>query len=131
MKKAYFKLALRFHPDKKKHSQASDVMLMINAAKEELEDTLRYNDAMRGKERVHMAQNYIEISSDSSSSSSSDDLLETSYDESYDSGTSQKPTKPVTSSNKLSTFLAKHKSGNEETPLKQPHQDAFNLKQET
>ena len=33
----------------------------------------------------------------------------------------QKQTKPVTSSNKPSTFPAKCKSDNEETPLKQPH----------
>ena len=35
------------------------------------------------------------------------------------------------SSNKSSTFPSKHKSDNEETPLKQPHQDAFTSKQET
>ena len=43
------------------------MVLMINEAKEELEDTLRHNYAMRKQERVRMAQNYIEISSDSSS----------------------------------------------------------------
>ena len=43
-------------------------MRMINKAKEVLEDLLRYNDAMREKERVHTAQKYIEISSDSLSS---------------------------------------------------------------
>ena len=37
----------------------------------------------------------------------------------------------VISSNKSSTFTAKHKSDNKETPLKQPHQDAFTSKQET
>ena len=52
------------------------------------------------QERVHTAQKYIEISSDSSSLTSSDDSLETSLDDSSDSGTRQKPTKPVTSSNK-------------------------------
>ena len=78
-----------------------------------------------------MAHNTIEISSDSLSSSSSDDSLETSSDDSSDSGTSQKPTKPVTSSNKSSTLPNKHKSDIEETPLKQPHQDAFTSKQET
>ena len=82
------------------------------------------------QERVHMAQKYIEILSDSSSSSSSDDSLETSSDDSSDSVTRQKPTKPVTSSNKSSTFLTKHKYDNVETPLKQPHQDAFTMKQE-
>ena len=36
----------------------------------------------------------------------------------------------MTSSNTLFKFLAKNKSDNEETPLKQPRQDAFTLKQE-
>ena len=35
------------------------------------------------------------------------------------------------SPNKSSTFLAKQKSNNEETPLKQTHQNAFTSKQET
>ena len=43
----------------------------------------------------------------------------------------QIPTIPVMSSNKSSTFPAKQKSDNEETTLKQPHQDAFTSKQET
>ena len=75
----------------------------------------------------HMAQNTIVIYSDSSFP---DDYLETLSDESSDSGTSQIPTKPMTSSNKSSTFPVKHKSDHEETPLKQPHQDALTLKQE-
>ena len=95
-----------------------------------MEDTLLYNGAIREQECVRMAHNYIEISSDYLSSSSSYDSLETSSDESSDSVKSQKPTKPVTSSNKPSTFPAKHKSDNEETPLKQPHQEAFTPKQE-
>ena len=93
---------------------------MINKDKEVLEDILSYNDAMRVQECIRTAKKYIEISSDSSSSSS--------YDPS-DSGTNQKPTKPVTSSNKSYTCSAKHKSDNEETTLKQPHKDAFMLKQ--
>ena len=78
---------------------------------------------------VHTAHKQIEISSVSLSSSSSDDSLETLSDGSSDSGTREKPTKPVTPSNKSSTFTAKHKSDNEETSLKQPHQDAFTSKQ--
>ena len=81
MEKAYRNLACNFHPDKNKHSQASDVMLIIKKAKEELENTFRYNDAMREQERVRMAHNYIKISSDSSSSLSSDGSLETSSDD--------------------------------------------------
>ena len=112
---------------------------MINEAKEELEETLRHNDAMREEERVCMdamreeervcmAQNNIIIFSEYLSS---DESLEISSDESFGSGRRQIPTKPVMSSNKSSTFPAKHKSDNEETPLKQPHQYAFTPKQET
>ena len=50
MKKSHRKLALRYHPDKNKHLQASAVMRMINEAKEGLEDLFRYNDAMREQE---------------------------------------------------------------------------------
>ena len=81
------------------------------------------------KERVHTAHKYIDISSDSSSSLSSDESSETSSDDSSDLVTSQKPTKLVMSSNKSSTFLAKRKSDNEETYLKQPHQDVPTQKQ--
>ena len=66
-----------------------------------------------------------------SNSSSSDDSLETFSVESYGSGRRKIPTKPVMSYNKSSTFMAKHKSYNEETPLKQHHQNAFTSKQET
>ena len=45
------------------------------------------------QERAHTARKYIEISSDSSSS---DDSLETPLDDSYNSVTRQKQTKPVT-----------------------------------
>ena len=47
MKKAYRNLAFRFDPDKNKHSQFSNVMQIINEAKDYLEDTLRHNDAIR------------------------------------------------------------------------------------
>ena len=78
IKKYYRSLALQFHPDKNQHSQVSDVIKMINKAKEELEVILRHNDvireeerfrmdAMREEERVPMAQNTIIILSESSS----------------------------------------------------------------
>ena len=118
---------------KNQHSQFSDVMQMINEAREELEDTLCHNyemreeervqmDAMREEECVHMAQNTI-ITLDNS--------LETSSDDSSDSGRRKIPTKPVTLFNKPSTFTAKQKSDNEETLFKQTHQDAFTSKKET
>ena len=96
MKKAYCSLARQFNCDKNHHSQVSDVIQMINEAKEEPEDTFRHNDAMREEECVRMdgmreeecvrmAQNTIIISSESLSS---DDSLETSSDDSYNSGRS-------------------------------------------
>ena len=75
-----------------------------------------------------MAQNTIITSSEYLSS---DGLLETLSDESSNSGRRQITNKPEMSSNKSSTLTAKHKSNNEEIPLKQPHQDAFKSKQET
>ena len=52
------------------------------------------------QERVHTERNDIYILSDSSSSLSSDVLSEKSFDDSSDSGTRQKPTKPLSSYNK-------------------------------
>ena len=66
------------------------MMHMINKAKEGLEDIFRCNDAMREKEHVHTARKYFEILSDPSSLFSSYELLETSSDDSYDSGTREK-----------------------------------------
>ena len=105
MKKVYRSLALRFHPDKNQHSQVSDVMKMINEAKEELENTLHHNHAMREEERVRMAQNNIIILSESSSS---DESLERSSIVSYCSVRRQIPTKPLMSYNKQSTFYPHH-----------------------
>ena len=101
---------------------------MINKAKEELENTVRHNDVIKEKESVHMTQNTIIISSESSYS---DDSLEKLPVESYGSGRRQIPTKPVMSHNKSPTLTDKHKFDNEETLLKQPHQDAFTSKQGT
>ena len=48
--KDYRKLALRYHPDKNKHPQASAVMRMIKEDKEGLEDLLCCKDEMREPE---------------------------------------------------------------------------------
>ena len=66
-------------------------------------------DTMRQEERVSMAQDNTIISSESSSS---DDSLETSSNELSGLGRRKIPTKTVISSNKTSTFPAKHKSDN-------------------
>ena len=47
MKKAYRYLNLQFHPDKNKHQQVTELIKIINEAKEELESTLRHNDEKR------------------------------------------------------------------------------------
>ena len=52
------------------------------------------------QERVHTAQKYIEILSDSSSTLSSDYLSKILSNDSSDSGKRQKQTKPMSSSNK-------------------------------
>ena len=54
MEKAYFYLALWFHPDKNKYSQVTEVMKIINEAREELESTLRHNDEIREEKGVRM-----------------------------------------------------------------------------
>ena len=59
------------------------------------------------------------------------DSLETLYDELSVSGKRQIPTKPVISSNKSSTFTAKYRSDNEETPLNKTHQGPFTSRQKT
>ena len=52
-------MALRYHPDKNKHLQASAVMRMINEAKEGSEDLLYYNDEMREqKEDLQCQEEY-------------------------------------------------------------------------
>ena len=58
-------------------------------------------DVTREEERVRMAHNAIIFFSDDKS----------------DSGRREIQSKPVTSSNKASTFSAEHKSDNEKTPL--------------
>ena len=56
-KKAYDKLALRSHPEKNKHPQASAAFCMIHNDKHGLKDSLRHNDAMiRTQEREEYLQ---------------------------------------------------------------------------
>ena len=96
MKKAYHYMARRFHPDKNIGLDTTEIMKMINEAKDGLEDTLRTNDASREEERVRAAEDEIIISSD-----------DHSYSESSD-----KSSEPATSSSKASTLPAKHTNDN-------------------
>ena len=52
LKKANRKLALRSHPEKNKHTQASANFRMINEDKQGLEDVLRHNDSMRRTQEI-------------------------------------------------------------------------------
>ena len=111
---------LVFQKNKQKDEiKKSEIDACTNKEQQVPEDQQAAKSAMehaKEQERVHTAQKYIEILSDSSSSSSSDDLSETSLDDPSDSSTRKKTTKPVSSSNKSSTFQAKRKSDNEEIP---------------
>ena len=55
MEKSYRYLDLQFHTDKNKHSQVSEVMIMVKKTKEYLEITLRHNDEIREENRFRMA----------------------------------------------------------------------------
>ena len=52
MKKAYYFMARRFHPDKNIGLDTTEMMKMINEAKDGLEDQLRTNNASREEECV-------------------------------------------------------------------------------
>ena len=65
MKKVYRSLALQFHPEKNQHSQVTEVMKIINDAKEELESTLHHNDEIKEEEHVCMVQTIIILSESS------------------------------------------------------------------
>ena len=54
MKKSHCSLALQFHADKNQYSQVSNVIKIINEAKEELEKALRHNYSIREEEHVRM-----------------------------------------------------------------------------
>ena len=78
MRKGYRSIDRRFRPDNNNGFDTTEMMKMINTAKEGLQDQLRKNDEFRGKERVQAAEDEISIPSDHN------------YD-SKSSGTSSKP----------------------------------------
>ena len=60
LKITYCKLALRSHPDKNKHPQASANFCMINETNQGLEYVLRHNAAMRRTQEIEEDLQYQE-----------------------------------------------------------------------
>ena len=64
-------MARRFHPDNNYGFDTTEMMTMINMAKERLQDQLRKNDAVREEERDLAAEDVESIPSDHNSDSES------------------------------------------------------------
>ena len=69
MIKGYRSMARRFHPDNNYGFDTTEMITMINTAKEGLQDQLRKNDAVREEERYLAAEGVESIPSDHSSDS--------------------------------------------------------------
>ena len=102
MIKGYRSMARRFHPDNNYGFDTTEMMTMINMAKEGLQDQLRKNDAVTEEERYLAAEDVESIPSDHNSDSESSGTL----------------SEPASSSSKESTLPAKHNDDNEDSPLK-------------
>ena len=101
IKEVYHSMAQRFHPVKNIGLDTTEMMKMINEAKDGLEDTLRTNDSSREEERVRAEEDEISIPSDHN----------------YDLESSYTSSKPATSSPKESTLPTKHNNYYDETPF--------------
>ena len=64
MIKAYRSMAFRFHPENNYWFDTTEMMTMINTAKEGFQDQLRENDALREEEHVQAAEDDSSIPSD-------------------------------------------------------------------
>ena len=71
MIKGYHSMARRFHPDNNYGFDTTEMMTMINTAKEGLHEQLRKNDALREEEHVQASEDEISIPSDHNSDSES------------------------------------------------------------
>ena len=60
MIKGYRCMARRFHPDNNDDFDTTEMMTMINTAKEVLQDQLRKNDAVREEEERYLAAEDVE-----------------------------------------------------------------------
>ena len=95
--KGYRSMALIFYPDLNCGYDTTEMMTMINMAKEGLQDQLRKNDAVMEEERYLAAEDMESIPSDHN----------------YDSESSGTSSEPASSSSKESTLAAKHTDDNE------------------
>ena len=114
MIKGYIFMARIFHPDNSYGFDTTEMMTMIDTAKEGLQDQLRKNDAVREEERGLAAEDVVSIPSDHNS----------------DSELSDKFSKLASSSSKESTLPAKHTDDNEEPLLKKSHPRPWKSKKE-
>ena len=64
MMKGYRSMARRFHPDNNYGFDTTEIMTMINTARDGLQDQLRENDELREEERVQEAEYESSIPSD-------------------------------------------------------------------
>ena len=81
MIKAYRSMARRFHPDNNHGYHTTEMMTMINTAKDGLQDQLPENDRVREEENVQAVENESSIPSDHN----------------YDSESSRTSSKPASS----------------------------------
>ena len=56
MMKGYRSMACRFHPDNNYEFDTTEIMIMINTARDGFQDQLRENDELREEERVQAAE---------------------------------------------------------------------------
>ena len=70
MIKAYRSMARRFHPDNNYGFHTTEIMTMINTAKDGLQDQLRENYRVREEENVQAAEDESSIPSDHNPDSS-------------------------------------------------------------
>ena len=97
MIEGYRSMARRFHPDLNCGYDTTEMMTMINMAKEGLQDQLRKNDVVREDERYLAGEDVESIPSDHN----------------YDSESSGTLSEPMSSSSKGSTLSAKYTDDNE------------------
>ena len=107
-------MARTFHPENNHGFDTTEIMTMINTAKEGLQYQLCRNDAVSEEERDLAAEDVESIPSDHNSDSESSGTL----------------SKPASSYSKEPTLSAKHTDDNEEPPFEKSHPRSWTPKKE-